>query len=115
MRNWVLVGVRVFLTLAFAAAGLAKLAGVQLLVDEFAAIGLGQWFRYATGLIEIGAAVLMWVPGKAAHAAALMVCVVLGALVAHAAVLGMATSPPAMVLGGLAAITLYLNRTQLKA
>ena len=51
------------LTLAFLAAGIAKLAGVQMMVDEFGMLGLGQWFRYATGVIEIGSAVLLWVPG----------------------------------------------------
>ena len=113
-RKYLLLAVRVFLTLAFAAAGLAKLMGVQMLVDEFALIGVGQWFRYVTGIIEVGAAILLWVPGFAAYAAGLMVCVVLGALVAHAAILGMATSPPAMLLGVLALLTLYANRAQLQ-
>jgi hypothetical protein len=106
--------IRVFLALAFAAAGLAKLAGVQLLVAEFARIGLGQWLRYGTGVIEVGAAVLLWVPGYAAHAAAVMVAVALGAVVAHVAVLGMATVAPAVLLGVLALIVVRVYRAQLK-
>ena len=114
LTKYVLLGIRVFLALAFAAAGLAKLAGVQMLVDEFAVVGLGQWFRYVTGLIEIGSAVLLWVPGLTAIGAGLEVCVVLGALVAHLTVLGMATSAGVFVLGPLAAITLWVNRAQVQ-
>ncbi|MEO8244640.1 MAG: DoxX family protein [bacterium] len=112
-KKWLLIGIKAFLTLAFVAAGLAKLAGVQMMVDEFAVVGLGQWFRYVTGLIEIGSAVLLWVPGLAAYGAGLQVCVVLGALVAHLTVLGMATSGGVFVLGPLAAVTLWFNRGQL--
>ena len=113
-RKYLLLAVRVFLTLAFAAAGLAKLMGVQMLVDEFALIGVGQWFRYVTGIIELGSAIVLWVPGYAAYAAGLLVCTMIGALVAHATVLGLATAPPAVVLGVLAAVTLYVNRAQLQ-
>ena len=113
-KKWVLLGIKAFLTLAFVAAGLAKLSGVQMMVDEFGLLGLGQWFRYVTGVIEIGSAVLLWVPGMAAYGAALQVCVVLGALLAHLTVLGMGTSAGVFVLGPLAAITLYFNRAELK-
>ena len=108
-----LVVVKVLLSLAFAAAGIAKLYGVQMMVDEFEVIGFGQWFRYLTGAIELGSAILLWVPGMAAYAAGLLVCTMLGALVAHASVLGMGTSGGVFVLGPLAAITLYFNRGQL--
>ena len=113
-KTWVLRGIRAFLTLAFAAAGIAKLMSVQMMVDEFEIIGLGQWFRYVTGAIELGAAVLLWVPGMAAYAAGLLVCTMIGALVAHATVLGMDTSVGVFVLGPLAAITLWANRAQIR-
>ena len=44
-RKWALLGIEAFLTLAFAATGPAKLAGVQMMLDEFWMLGLGQWFR----------------------------------------------------------------------
>ena len=112
-KKWVLLGIKAFLTLAFAAAGIAKLAGVQMLVDEFDVIGLGQWFRYATGIIELGSAIVLWVPGFAAYAAGLLVCTMVGALVAHLTKLGMGTSAGVFVLGPLAAITLWVNKDQL--
>ena len=58
--------VRGLLALAFVAAGGAKLYGVPMLVEEFQHIGLGQWFRYATGGLEIMGAILLLVPRKAA-------------------------------------------------
>lgn len=114
IQKYGLLAVKALLTLVFLAAGSAKLIGVQILVDEFAALGLGQWFRYLTALFEIGGAILLWLPGKAAYGAGLLVCTMIGALVAHATVLGMASSPPAMVLLVLAALTLWVNRAQLQ-
>ena len=112
-KKWLLLGIKAFLTLAFVAAGLAKLAGVQMMVDEFGLLGLGQWFRYVTGIIEIGSAILLWVPGMAAYGAGLLVCTMIGALVAHMTKLGMGTSAGVFVLGPLAAITLWANKAQL--
>ena len=113
-RKYLLLAVRVFLTLAFGAAGIAKLMGVPMMVATFDAVGVGQWFRYVTGIIELGSAIVLWVPGYAAYAAGLLVCTMIGALIAHAAVLGLATAAPAAVLGVLAAVTLYVNRAQLQ-
>ncbi|WP_123366243.1 DoxX family protein [Pseudomonas brassicacearum] len=47
------LGLRLVAALAFLAAGGAKLAGVPMMVEIFEHIGLSQWFRIATGLIEI--------------------------------------------------------------
>jgi putative oxidoreductase len=111
-RGTILLVIKGLLSLAFLAAGLAKLAGVQMLVDEFDLIGFGQWFRYVTGLIEISGAVLLWVPGLTFVGAGLLTCTMIGAVIAHISVLGVATMPPAIVLGILAAVTLYANRGQ---
>ena len=63
MQKYARLIAKALLTLAFVAAGLAKLAGADMMVATFDAIGVGQWFRYVTGAIELGAAVLLWVPG----------------------------------------------------
>ena len=55
-RRRIVWGVRVLLALAFGAAGAAKLAGAQQMVQVFDAIGFGQWFRYLTGLVVDGGA-----------------------------------------------------------
>lgn len=48
--TWILQGV---VAVAFFAAGAAKLAGAAFMVQLFDQIGLGQWFRYVTGLVEV--------------------------------------------------------------
>jgi len=57
---WTLQGI---LAAAFLAAGFAKLAGVPFMVELFEQIGLGQWFRVATGVVEVTGAVALLVPG----------------------------------------------------
>ncbi len=110
--RYVFLGIRVLLTLAFAAAGIAKLAGVPMMVETFDQVGVGQWFRYVTGLIEVGSAILLWVSGLQAIAAGLLLCTMVGASIAHLTVL---PTPifPALVLGVLAAITLCHSKGQL--
>src|SRR5260370_38202809 len=56
---WTLQGI---IAAAFLAAGFAKLAGVPFMVDLFAQIGLGQWFRVVTGVVEVTGAVALLVP-----------------------------------------------------
>ena len=50
----------------FLAAGSAKLVGVQMMIDIFNTIGLGQWFRYVTGAIEVIGGILELFPSLAA-------------------------------------------------
>ena len=59
---WTLQGI---IAAAFLAAGAAKLAGVPFMVDLFNQIGLAQWFRVVTGVVEIAGAVALLVPGLA--------------------------------------------------
>ena len=44
---------QVALAVLFLMAGGSKLAGVPAMVSMFDAIGVGQWFRYVTGVIEV--------------------------------------------------------------
>ncbi len=115
MSTWTkyaISGVKGLLTLAFLAAGGSILLGAEMMVMTFEAIGWGQWFRYVTGGIEVAAAVLLWVPGLAALGAALLVATMVGAIIAHVAVLG-PSFVPALVLGVLAALILYAHRDQI--
>lgn len=107
-------GLRGLLTLAFVAAGGAKLAGVDMMVATYDAIGLGQWARYATGIIEIAGAVLLWFPGREVVGAGLLGATMVGAVLAHVFILG-PTAVPAVVLGLLCAAVLYLHRAQIPA
>jgi putative oxidoreductase len=59
VTGWILA---VFLALLFTFVGGLKLIGVPAMVKEFAQIGLGQWFRFFTGILEVAGAVGLLVP-----------------------------------------------------
>ncbi len=100
---------RVLLTVAFVMAGGAKLAGAAAMVEVFDAIGLGQWFRYVTGAIEVGAALMLWYKPLRILGALLLGATMVGAIVAHMLVLGPSTVP-AVILGMLTVIVIYSER-----
>jgi putative oxidoreductase len=72
----------------FLFAGGLKLAGAPLMVQEFGVIGLGQWFRYFTGTIEVASAVLLLIPSLAAYGAAALFVTMIGAIVTHLFIVG---------------------------
>jgi uncharacterized membrane protein YphA (DoxX/SURF4 family) len=114
MMTYLSIGLRVLLTLAFVAAGGAKLLGVAMMVHTFDTIGFGQWFRYLTGAIEVGGGILLWLPGRQVLAAALLGATMVGATLAHLLVLG-PSAMPAIVLGLICAGIIWLHRDQLKS
>jgi uncharacterized membrane protein YphA (DoxX/SURF4 family) len=82
---------------AFLVAGGSKLAASPAVVEVFAKLGAGQRFRYLTGALEVIGAVALLVPRATFYGAVLLAIVMVGAVVAHLAVLG--GSPiPALVL-----------------
>ena len=100
---WLLQGVT---ATAFLAAGVAKLSGQSSMVEQFEMVGIGQWFRYLTGGIEVLAAALLLIPHFAPTGALLLIGTMGGAVLAHLTVLG--GSPlPALVLACLAAIIMW--------
>lgn len=110
--KYVSLGLRGILTLAFVAAGLAKLAGAEMMVATFEAVGVGQWFRYVTGVIEVAAPILLWLPGKQVAGAALLGATMVGAVLAHLFILG-PSAVPAVILGLICAAVIYLHRKQI--
>ena len=112
--KYVSLGLRALLTIAFVAAAGAKLAGVEMMVATFDTIGLGQWFRYLTGIVELAGAVLLWIPNRQVAGSALLGATMVGAVLAHLLILG-PSAFPAIVLGLLAAAVLYIHRGQIPA
>ena len=110
--KYAVLGAKALLTLAFLAAGASKLIGVESMVAVFDTIGVGQWFRYVTGIFEVVGAVLLWIKGREAIGAALLVVTMFGAIIAHLAILG-PSFVPALILGLLAAFVLWQNKSQL--
>lgn len=81
----------------FIMAGGSKLAGVPEMVKSFEMIGMGQWFRYFTGLTEVVSAILLLTPAFSGVGALLLVATMLGAIATHIFILG-GTFTPALVL-----------------
>lgn len=100
--------------LAFLAAGLAKLAGVDMMVATFDQIGVGQWFRYVTGLIEVIGAVLLFIPGRTIYGAGLLICTMIGAIITHLFLIG-GSAVPALVLLIICVLIAWLHKDQLPA
>ena len=106
---WIVQGV---VAAAFLAAGAAKLAGAAAMVALFDQIGVGQWFRYATGLVEVIGALALIYPGLASIGGVWLGGTMVFAVLTHLVVLH--TSPvPAIVLGVLNALIVYLRRDEL--
>lgn len=72
----------------FLMAGVFKLYGPQPVIAMFDIIGLGQWFRYLTGALEVAGAVALLIPRLSGAGALLMVCVMIGAVFTHLFVIG---------------------------
>jgi uncharacterized membrane protein YphA (DoxX/SURF4 family) len=93
--------VQVALALMFFMAGTKKLTSDPMMVEVFATVGLGQWFRYVTGALEVLGALMLLVPRLAGWGASLLSCVMVGALIAHATVLHGSPALPVVLLVGL--------------
>src|SRR3984893_3981280 len=72
----------------FLMAGTLKLAGAPPMVQLFAAVGIGQWFRYVTGTIEVVGAVSLLVPPLAVFAALALAATMIGAVFTHLFIVG---------------------------
>ncbi|MBB4637333.1 DoxX family protein [Longimicrobium terrae] len=104
--------VQLVLAFLFLGAGFAKLSGNPEMVAMFGVIGMGQWFRYATGALEIIGAVLLLIPALAAFGAVLLACVMVGAICTHLFVVGGSPAMPVALLM-LALIVAYSRRDRL--
>ena len=111
-NKYLILAIKILVSVAFLGAGLSKLAGVEMMVTTYEEIGFGQWFRYLTGVIEVGSVILLWLGSKQVFGAVLLVCTMLGAVLTHYFILG-PSAVPAIVLGLLSAYILYYYRGQL--
>ena len=72
----------------FLMVGFLKLSGNPQLVGLFEAIGLGQWFRYLTGTLEVAGAILLLIPRMSGLGAVMLAGVMAGAVVTRLFVIG---------------------------
>jgi putative oxidoreductase len=100
---WVL---QLVLAAVFLIVGTAKLAGAQMPVEIFEKLGVGQWFRYFTGSVEVIAAIMIIIPRTVVVGAVLLAATMIGAFDTHVFLIG--GSPiPALVLLVLAALVIW--------
>jgi hypothetical protein len=109
--SWVL---RVLAAAAFLAAGSAKLIGVPMMVEIFNHIGIGQWFRVLTGLVEVVGGVAILVPATAGFAGVLLATTMACAVMTHLFVIG-GNPIPAVFLFAVTATVAWLHRARLVA
>jgi putative oxidoreductase len=104
--------VQIALAGMFLLAGGSKLLGAAPMVALFDAIGIGQWFRYVTGLIEVGSAIALLMPSVAVFGALALVATMIGAIATHLFIVGGPPAMPAILLVGSAAVV-WARRHQL--
>ena len=88
VKNTLLWAVQIATALAILLLGATKIGSFPFMVDLFAKIGFGQWFRYVIGAIELFGALALLIEGYAAVAAFFFVYLMLGAVVAQIWVIG---------------------------
>jgi putative oxidoreductase len=105
-------GVQIALAGMFLLAGSSKLVGAAAMVALFDAIGIGQWFRYVTGLIEVSSAVALLLPPFAVFGALALVATMVGAVATHLFIVGGSPAMPVILLLGATAVV-WARRHQL--
>ena len=102
---WIL---RIALAVIFVIVGFVKIPGSMhpMWVRLFERIGLGQWFRYVTALVEIVGGMLMLVPSATLVSVALLASAMVGALLVHIVIIGIGfqTAVVLALLSGIAAV-----------
>jgi hypothetical protein len=66
------------------------------MIQSIAAIGIHQWFRYVTALIEFATAILLLIPVLSGIGALLLVPIMMGAILTHLLIIG---GSPALPIG----------------
>ena len=96
----------------FLLAGGSKLLGAPAMVALFNTIGMGQWFRYVTGLIEVGSAFALLVPSIAVFGALVLVPTMIGAVATELFIVGDSVVPAAVLFFGAVGVV-WARRHQL--
>ena len=80
---WAMTIVSWLLGLVFLASGGAKLAGVELMVQQFEGWGYPRWFVDVVGIVEVIGGLLLFIPGLRVLGALALIVVMIGAAGTH--------------------------------
>jgi putative oxidoreductase len=94
---------RVAVAVVFGFIGQGKFGAHSSWIQIFDRIGFGQWFRYLTGVLQVGGALLVLIPRTFPIGIFILACTMLGAMAAWIFILGAPFNAliPAVILGGL--------------
>ena len=106
LTDWIL---RAGVAAAFAMFGAQKFSEGQW-VKIFQQIGVGQWFRYFTGVVEILGGLLVLVPWTVTAGLALLACTMFSAALIWIFVLGQGANAIIPGAFGIALLLFWLNR-----
>jgi putative oxidoreductase len=108
IRTWV---PRVVMAMFFVSMGSQKFTD-RYWMEVFATIGVGDWLRYATGIVQVGGALLLLVPYTALIGAGMLAITMVGAMLAWIFFLGSPGSAiiPGAILAMLAALAANARR-----
>jgi len=85
---------RVAVAIAFGSIGIDKFAGQSMWIRIFDQIGVGQWFRYFTGALQIIGAVMVLIPRTFLDGILLLASTMLGAVITWVFVLRVPGNAP---------------------
>lgn len=100
----------ILIALIFLSEGAAKFSERGVWLRIFEQIGLGHWFRYFTGVVEITGALLLIVPATRLLGAVLLACTMCGALLTHALVTGFGRPTVAVIVLLLVLVAIAADR-----
>jgi uncharacterized membrane protein YphA (DoxX/SURF4 family) len=107
---WVLRGLSAAL---FLFAAFAKLTSMQMEVDAFAMLPVGQWFRYLVGLLELAGGICVLIPTISGLGAIVLLVVDVGAFFAQVLFLHQDWIHP-IVIGAILVALIYLQRDAIR-
>src|SRR5260370_2187620 len=109
----VIWALRAVLAALFLFAAVMKLSGQPMMVQEFDTVGLGQWFRYLTGVLEFVGGIAILIPSVSVLGALVVLLVDVGAFFAEAFILHIDVIHTIVIAIAIGAL-LYLQLSQLR-
>jgi uncharacterized membrane protein YphA (DoxX/SURF4 family) len=92
-----------------------RLTGSSTTVQTFEQIGLGQWLRYVTGVVELAGGIGLLIPRLAGAAALGLVGVMIGATIVNLVVLTPAMTALTIALGITSALIAWARRAEIRS
>lgn len=109
--SWIL---RILSAAIFLFAAGAKLTGLPMMVALFEQIGIGQWFRIFTGIVQVVGGIAILLPATAAFGGLLLAATMAVAVLIHLFVIG-GSAVPALVLLLITTTVAWLHRASVAA